>query len=71
MFTNNDEYGTEVEIQLPPKRLPDYGVSSLIRAGWCEEGIPATKNSLQHSHGWTTALWRLNRIFSKWKRHYD
>ena len=23
----------------------------IIRIGWCEEGHPATKNLLQHSHG--------------------
>ena len=34
------------------KRLPDSSVSSLIQAGRCEEGHPATKNSLQHSHGY-------------------
>ena len=30
---------------------PDSSVSSLIQVGWCEEGHPATKNSLQHSQG--------------------
>ena len=39
---------TEAEIQLPLKRFSDSSVFSLIRAGWCEEGHPATKNSLQH-----------------------
>ena len=43
-------HDTEVEIQLPLKRFPDSRVSSLIRVGWCEEGHPATKNLLQHSH---------------------
>ena len=38
----------EVEIQLPLKRFLDSSVSSLIQAGWCEEGHPATKNSLQY-----------------------
>ena len=42
--------GTEAEIQLPLKRFPDSSISSLILVGWCEEGHPATKNLLQHSH---------------------
>ena len=42
------------------KRLPDSSVSSLIRAGWRQEGHPVTKNSCQHSQGWTTALWWQN-----------
>ena len=41
---------TEAEIQLPLKSFPEYNVSSLISDGWCEEGHPFTKNSLQHSH---------------------
>ena len=45
------KFGTEVEIQPPLKSFPDSSVSSLIQAGWGEEGHPATKNSLQHSHG--------------------
>ena len=44
-------YGTEAEIQLPLKRLPDSRVPFLILDGWCEEMHPATKNSLQHSQG--------------------
>ena len=40
--------GTEVEIQLPLKKFPDSSVSSLIQAGWCEEGHPATKKSLKN-----------------------
>ena len=44
-------WGTEVEIQLLLKRFPDSSVSSLILVGRCEEGHPATKNSLQHSQG--------------------
>ena len=28
-------FGTEIEIQLPLKRIPDTSVSSLIRTGWC------------------------------------
>ena len=35
--------GMEAEIQLPLKRDPDSSVSSLIQAGWCEEGHPITK----------------------------
>ena len=46
---------TEAEIQLPLKSFPDSSASSLIQAGWCEEGYPATKNLLQyllqHSRG--------------------
>ena len=30
---------------------PDSSVSSLILVGWCEEGHPTTKNSLQLSQG--------------------
>ena len=41
--------GTEAEIQLPLRGPPDSSVSSLILVGWCEEGYPATKNSLQLS----------------------
>ena len=44
-------YGTDVEIQLPLKRFPDSSVSTLILVGWCEEGHPANKNLLKHSHG--------------------
>ena len=36
--------GTEAEIQLLLKRFPDSSISSLILAGWCEEGHPTTKN---------------------------
>ena len=47
---------TEAKIQLLLKRFSDSSVSSLIQVGWCEEGHSATKNLLQHSHGWTIAL---------------
>ena len=43
--------GTEVEIQLRWRGPPDSSVSSLNLFGWCEEGHPATKNSLQLSQG--------------------
>ena len=43
-----ENYVSEVEIKLPLKRFPDSSVSSLILVGWCEEGHPATKNSLQY-----------------------
>ena len=42
--------GTEMEIQLPLKSFPDSSISSLIPAGWCEEGHSTAKNLLQHSH---------------------
>ena len=44
-------YKTRVGIQLSLKRLPDSSVSSLIRAGWRQEGHPVTKNLFQHSQG--------------------
>ena len=44
-------YEMEAEIQLLLKRYPDSSVSSLILVGWCEEGHPATKTLLRHSHG--------------------
>ena len=34
-FVKVNNGGTETEIQLPLKRLPDSSVSSLIRTGWC------------------------------------
>ena len=46
--------GTEAELK---KRLPDSSISSLIQAGWCQEGHLIPKNLFQHSHGQTTALW--------------
>ena len=46
-------YGIEVEIQLPLKRFPDSRVSSLIRTGWCKEGIPPPK-ARSNAHGWIT-----------------
>ena len=50
-------------------------VSSLIPAGWCEEGHPTTKNSLQHSHGYThnylQYLVVTKQDFLKWEHHYD
>ena len=39
-------FGMEAEIQLPLKKFRDSSLSSLIRAGWCEEGHPTTKNWL-------------------------
>ena len=36
-------YGTEADIQQALKKFPDSSVSSLIRVGWCEEGLPPPK----------------------------
>ena len=42
--------GMEVEIQLRLQRFLDSSVSSLILAGWFEEGHPATKNLLPYQY---------------------
>ena len=44
-------YVMAAEIQLPLKSFQDSSICSLIPAGWCEEGHPTAKNSLQHSLG--------------------
>ena len=39
------------KFNFPLKRFPDSSKPSRILVGWREEGHPATKNLLQHSHG--------------------
>ena len=53
--------GTETEIQLPLKRFPDSGVSSLIWTGWCGGAYPAIKTSLQYPwvKNWLMAIFPL------------
>ena len=53
--------GMEPEIQLPLKRFPDSGFFHLMRAGWFEEGLPATENSLQYPwvDNWLMAIFPL------------
>ena len=62
-------WGTEAKLKLSLKRWPDSSVSSLIRAGWRQEGHLVTKISFQHSHGSTTVLWwsfLLKRLIILW-----
>ena len=44
------------------QKLPDYSLSPLIRAGWCQEGHPVNKFLFQHSKGKTTAWWQSKKL---------
>ena len=47
---HHHNHGDRGWILLPPKRMPDSSISSLIWAGWCQKRHPATKKSFQLSH---------------------